>query len=79
MSRSPAWPHLRFSPIPISGHVGGSFGVAFSAFSNVAGVAVDDDGIYFQQVDLIQRTGANIVKVTNTGTNHIARGYERIP
>src|SRR6185369_6522394 len=44
--------------------VGGAFGVAFSVFSNIAGVAVDDDGsVYFQQVDLVQFTGANIVKV----------------
>ncbi|HKB78109.1 MAG TPA: hypothetical protein VKH35_00205, partial [Thermoanaerobaculia bacterium] len=50
--------------------VGGSFGVAFSTFSNLAGVAVDDDGdIYIQQVDLLQLTGANIVKITDVGTN----------
>jgi len=46
--------------------VGGFFGVAFSAFSNIAGCAVDDDGsVYFQQVDLIGMTGANIVKITS--------------
>ncbi|HXI91470.1 MAG TPA: hypothetical protein VNO24_15750, partial [Blastocatellia bacterium] len=46
--------------------VGGAFGVAFSVFANVAGVAVDDDGsVYFQNVDLIQFTGANIVKITS--------------
>jgi hypothetical protein len=46
--------------------VGTSFGVAFSTFSNLAGVAVDDDGsAYFQQVDLIGFTGANIVKITS--------------
>lgn len=46
--------------------VGGPFGVAFSKFGNVAGCAVDDDGsVYFQQVDLIQFTGANIVKVAS--------------
>ncbi|HEY7531445.1 MAG TPA: hypothetical protein VH681_01530, partial [Nitrospiraceae bacterium] len=44
--------------------VGGAFGVAFSIFSNVAGCAVDDDGsVYFQNVDLIQFSGSNIVKV----------------
>ncbi len=44
--------------------------VAFSIFSNVAGVAVDDDGsVYFQQVDLIGFTGANIMKVASTGSN----------
>src|SRR6185503_166913 len=36
----------------------------------IAGCAVDDDGnIYFQQVDLVQFTGANIVKCTDIGTN----------
>jgi hypothetical protein len=50
--------------------VGGTFGVAFSVFSNLAGVTVDDDGnAYFQQVDLVQFTGANIVKITDTGAN----------
>ena len=50
--------------------VGGSFGVAFSIFSNLAGVAVDDDGsVYFHQVDLQQFTGANIVKLTVVGAN----------
>lgn len=48
--------------------VGGAFAVAFSTFSNLAGCAVDDDGsLYFQQVDLQQFTGGNIVKVTETG------------
>src|SRR5215471_14126495 len=47
--------------------VGGAFGVAFSVFSNIAGCCVDDDGsVYFSQVDLIQRTGGNIVKVNST-------------
>src|SRR5581483_4850133 len=46
--------------------VGGAFGVVFSQFANVAGVAVDDDGsVYFQQVDLVQFTGANIVKISS--------------
>lgn len=50
--------------------VGGSFGVAFSVFHNLAGCAVDDDGsAYFQQVDLTQQLGANIVKITDIGTN----------
>ncbi len=50
--------------------VGGAFGVLFSIYSNLGGIAVDDDGsIYFHQVDLVQLTGANIVKVTDTGTN----------
>src|SRR6185295_15649991 len=44
--------------------VGGAFAVAFSQFGNTAGCAVDDDGsVYFQRLDLIQFTGANIVKV----------------
>jgi len=47
--------------------VGGAFGVAFSVFSNIAGCCVDDDGsVYFSQVDLIQRTGGNVVKLTST-------------
>jgi hypothetical protein len=51
--------------------VGGAFGVAFSIYSNMTGVAVDDDGsAYFQQTDLINLTGANIVKVTPVGTNN---------
>jgi hypothetical protein len=55
--------------------VGGSFGVVFSVFDNLAGLAVDDDGsVYFQQVDLIQFTGANIVKITDTGTNQDRSG-----
>ncbi|MGQ0604336.1 MAG: hypothetical protein ACT4QE_21850, partial [Anaerolineales bacterium] len=46
--------------------VGGAFGVAYSIYGNLAGVAVDDDGnVYFQQVDLLQFTGANIVKLTS--------------
>jgi hypothetical protein len=46
--------------------VGGAFGVAYSVFSNLAGLAVDDDGsVYFQQVDLVNFTGANIVKITS--------------
>ncbi|MEW6131014.1 MAG: hypothetical protein AB1757_28545, partial [Acidobacteriota bacterium] len=46
--------------------VGGSFGVAFSVFGSVAGVACDDDGsVYFHQVDLVQFTGGNIVKINS--------------
>jgi hypothetical protein len=46
--------------------VGGSFGVVFSVFSNLAGIAVDDDGnAYFEQVDLINFSGGNIVKITS--------------
>jgi hypothetical protein len=59
------------SPLGYPVTVGGSFGVAFSTFSNVAGCAVDDDGsVYFQQVDLIGFTGANIVKATPVGSNN---------
>ena len=51
--------------------VGGAFGVAFSTFSNMTGVAVDDDGsVYFQQTDLINLTGANIVKIAPVGSNN---------
>ena len=46
--------------------VGGSFGVAFSTYANLAGLAVDDDGsVYFQQVDLTNFSGANVVKITS--------------
>lgn len=46
--------------------VGGGFGVVFSVYSNLAGVAVDDDGnAYFQQADLINFSGANIAKITS--------------
>ena len=52
------------SPNPFPVTVGSSFGVVFSVFSNLAGVAIDDDGsAYLQQVDLSQFTGGNIVKV----------------
>ena len=58
------------SPIGFPVQMGGAFGVAFSIFSNTAGVAVDDDGsVYFQQADLINMTGANIVKIAPAGTN----------
>lgn len=54
--------------------IGGAFGVVFSTFSNLAGVAVDDDGnAYYHQVDLTGFTGSNIVKITSvdmpSGTN----------
>jgi hypothetical protein len=50
--------------------VGGGFGVAFSVFSNLGGIAVDDDGsLYFHQVDLIAFNGGNIVKITPSGFN----------
>ena len=66
----PATPPGIQSPAAFPVQVGGAFGVAFSVFSNLAGVAVDDDGsIYFQQVDLTQFTGGNIVKITDTGAN----------
>ncbi|MCU0291740.1 MAG: S-layer homology domain-containing protein [Thermoanaerobaculaceae bacterium] len=49
--------------------VGGSFGVVFSVFHNLAGIAVDDDGnLYFHQVDLTQFTGGNIVQVASVDT-----------
>src|SRR5262249_60381585 len=52
------------SPAGFPGTAGGSFGVAFSVFSNVAGCAVDDDGsVYFQQVDLINFSEANLAKI----------------
>jgi hypothetical protein len=58
------------SPAGFPVQMGGAFGVAFSIFSNTAGVAVDDDGsVYFQQADLINLMGANIVKVAPVGTN----------
>jgi|SRR5579871_28333 len=47
--------------------VGASFGVLFSTFANVGGIAVDDDGnVYFHQADLTGLTGGNIVKLTST-------------
>ena len=59
------------SPLGFPVQMGGAFGVAFSVFSNMTGVAVDDDGsVYFQQADLINLTGANIVKITPVGTNN---------
>jgi uncharacterized repeat protein (TIGR01451 family) len=64
-SPAPAPPGIQSAAgFPVT--VGGSFGVTFSVFSNLAGLAVDDDGnVYFQQVDLINFTGANIVKITS--------------
>ena len=58
--------------------VGASFGVAFSTFANVAGVAVDDDGsIYYQQVDLTSFSGANIVKITSIDTPGVGGFQDR--
>lgn len=69
VSGAPAPPGI-VSPVGFPVQVGGSFGVAFSVFSNIAGVAVDDDGnVYFQQVDLVGFTGGNIVKITDIGAN----------
>lgn len=57
------------SPISPAGYpvtVGASFGVLFSTFANVGGVAVDDEGdVYFHQADLLGLTGGNIVKLTS--------------
>src|SRR5262249_55959566 len=68
------------SPAAFPVQVGGAFGVAFSVFSNIAGVCTDDDGsIYFQQVDLIQRTGGNIVKITGVdqpGVCGVVAGFQ---
>jgi len=59
------------SPMGFPVTVGGAFGVAFSTFANIAGCACDDDAdVFFQQVDLVGFTGANIVKVSPVGTNH---------
>jgi Calx-beta domain/HYR domain len=64
-SPAPAPPGV-VSPLNYPVQVGSSFGVEFSVFSNLAGVAVDDDGsVYVQQVDLAQFTGGNIVKITS--------------
>ena len=69
-SPTPAPPGV-ISPTGFPVTVGGSFGVAFSRFANVAGCACDDDGdVFFQQVDLIGFTGANIVEARPTGTNN---------
>ncbi|HEY1851900.1 MAG TPA: hypothetical protein VGG60_12805 [Candidatus Binataceae bacterium] len=67
---TPASPGI-ISPSGFPVQMGGAFGVAFSVFSNMTGIAVDDDGsVYFQQADLINLTGANIVKITPVGTNN---------
>src|SRR5262249_41182528 len=66
VSAAPAAPGI-VSPAGFPVQMGASFGVAFSVFSNLAGCCVDDDGsVYFQQVDLVQKFGGNIVKVTST-------------
>lgn len=46
--------------------IGEGYPVIFSTFSNIAGLAVDDNGdLYFQQVDLENFTGANITKISS--------------
>jgi hypothetical protein len=58
------------SPAGFPVEVGTAFGVAFSVFANPSGVAIDDDGnAYFQQADMIDHTGGNIVKITRSGSN----------
>jgi hypothetical protein len=65
VSPAPAPPAVQ-SPLGFPITVGGAFGVAFTVFAPFGGLAVDDDGsVYFGQADLIQRTGANIVKVAS--------------
>ncbi len=65
VSPAPAPPGVD-SPLGFPVTVGGAFGVAFTVFSPFGGLAVDDDGsAYFAQADLIQRSGANIVKVAS--------------
>ncbi|MCC6188006.1 MAG: Ig-like domain repeat protein [Anaerolineales bacterium] len=65
VSPAPAPPGT-LAPAGFPVRVGGAFGVAYSVFDNLAGVAVDDDGsVYFQQVDLTQFSGANLVKATS--------------
>lgn len=54
------------SPLAFPVTVGGAFGVVFTVYSPFGGLAADDDGsVYFAQADLVQRTGANIVKITS--------------
>ncbi len=58
------------SPAGFPVQIGGSFGVVYSAFANLAGCAVDDDGnLYFHEVDLQQMGGGHIAKISRTGTN----------
>jgi hypothetical protein len=46
--------------------IGEGYPVVFSTFSNIAGIAVDDNGdLYFQQVDLENFSGANITKISS--------------
>ncbi len=46
--------------------IGEGYPVVFSTFSNIAGLAIDDNGsLYFQQVDLENFTGANITKISS--------------
>jgi hypothetical protein len=63
---APADPPSPISPAGYPVTVGASFGVLFSTFANVGGVAVDDEGdVYFHQADLLGLTGGNIVKLTS--------------
>jgi hypothetical protein len=68
------------SPTGFPVQVGGAFGVAFSVFDNFAGCCVDDDGsVYFSQLDLIQFTGGNIVKIASTdvpGVCGVTAGFQ---
>ena len=66
------------SPLNFPVTVGGSFGVAFSVFPNLAGVAVDDDGsVYLQQVDLVGMTRTNIVKIASVDTPGVGGWQDR--
>src|SRR5262249_10692129 len=57
------------SPVSPAGYpvtVGASFGVFFSTFANLGGIAVDDHGdVYFHQADLLGLSGGNIVRLTS--------------
>ena len=51
--------------------IGEGYPVVFSTFSNIAGLAIDDDGsLYFQQADLENFTGANITKISSYDVPH---------
>jgi hypothetical protein len=54
------------SPTGFPVTVGGSFGVVFTIYSNVGGIAVDDHGnVFFHQADLVNMTGGNIVEIAS--------------
>jgi hypothetical protein len=54
------------SPTGFPVTVGGAFGVVFSAFDNVGGIALDDEGnLYFHQADLTNLTGGNVVEIAS--------------